>query len=329
MSLPSGYRVRPYEPRDQSCVVRLLCARFGGWGARRDPEGFFHWKHADNPFGPSLMSVVEYRGRIVAFRAFLRWSFQNCEGEVSVVRGADAVTDPDHVRRGLWQAMTIADLERLHGQVDMALAHGNFKTQAGYRKLGWQELSSFVPLVTPVQLRRLFWRPTESVTSDVFAPAESRVLRDVLTTATGAAPQSFRLSTAATTDYLTWRYLKLHEPRYRMVITDLADAGFGVTIGWIRLRRGLREFRISSVLATAKGPPVRRKLMASYRRLPVDYIVQLLGPGTRPIRSKSMLERPWPRGRIRLLGTQLRDGVSLPGQASWELTLGDLESVLF
>ena len=330
MSLPPGYRLRPFEPRDQKGVVRLLCAHFQGWASRRDPESFFRWKHIHNPFGPSLMSVVEYDGSIVAFRAFLRWCFQHRGEPVSAVRGADAVTDPAHIRRGLWQAMTVVDLRRLHGQADIALAHGNVKTQTGYQKLGWQEVSSFVPLVTPVNLRRLVWRRTQGVTQALFAPVESRAVQDTLDSLIEAVPSnSNQVNTAPSMDYLQWRYLRLPDPRYRAVVTDLTGGYVGVTIGWIRRRRGLREFRISSILAPVTTPQARRKLMDSYRQLPVDYLVQLAGPGIRPIRSTSILDRPWPRGRVRLLGTQLKEDFPLPGQESWNLMLGDLEGVLF
>ena len=94
--------VRPASAADRPSVLALLDASLG-WESDDRHADFFSWKHERNPFGPSPAWVaVDRDGRLLGFRAFLRWEFTQGSTVVRAARAVDTATRPDVQRRGIF-----------------------------------------------------------------------------------------------------------------------------------------------------------------------------------------------------------------------------------
>jgi len=132
--------IRPAEPEDRADVIALLQRSLGGDGDPRYPE-LFAWKHDTNRFGPSPMWVATDAGRIVAFRALMRWEFVRGGVVLRAVRAVDTATDPDYQGRGLFRALTMHGLDHVRGDgVDFVFNTPNTQSRPGYLKMGWRQV---------------------------------------------------------------------------------------------------------------------------------------------------------------------------------------------
>ena len=88
--------LRRAAPEDRDEIIEL-CRASLGWKEGDPNEGFFSWKHDENPFGRSPSWVaVSSAGDLVGLRAFLRWRFVDTTG-----RPVEAVpSTPRPTRRG-------------------------------------------------------------------------------------------------------------------------------------------------------------------------------------------------------------------------------------
>ena len=132
--------IRPAEPEDRDAIITLLQRSLGSDGDPRYPE-LFAWKHDTNRFGPSPMWVATDGGRVVAFRALMRWEFVRGGKVLRAVRAVDTATDPDYQGRGLFRALTMHGLESVRAEgVDFVFNTPNDQSRPGYLKMGWREV---------------------------------------------------------------------------------------------------------------------------------------------------------------------------------------------
>src|SRR5262245_65616057 len=100
---------------DLPAVIEVARAALG-WAD--SDAAFLRWKHLGNPYGESPMWVAETNGRIVGFRAFLRWRFRRADGSmVRAVRAVDTATIPAYQDRGIFTRIEAEapDDERVDG----------------------------------------------------------------------------------------------------------------------------------------------------------------------------------------------------------------------
>ena len=132
--------VRPATPDDRSQIIELLQRSLGSDGNPRYPE-LFAWKHDHNRFGPSPMWVATDAGRVVAFRALMRWEFVRGGQVLRAVRAVDTATDPEFQGRGLFKALTMHGVEAMREDgVDFVFNTPNDQSRPGYLKMGWREV---------------------------------------------------------------------------------------------------------------------------------------------------------------------------------------------
>ncbi len=79
-------RPEPATDDDRPDVLELLAASLG-WDLASGLADYFDWKHLANPFGRSPAWVALDGERIVGFRTFLRWEFEDPDGQ-RAARGA-------------------------------------------------------------------------------------------------------------------------------------------------------------------------------------------------------------------------------------------------
>src|SRR5256885_11538057 len=102
--------IRPASADDRA-EINVLLRRALGAGDDPRYETFLEWKHRANPFGSSYEWVATVDGRIVGYRAFLRWQLSVDGAVLPAVRAVDTATDPEHHGRGIFRALTTQGVE--------------------------------------------------------------------------------------------------------------------------------------------------------------------------------------------------------------------------
>lgn len=330
----STLRVRPYRDEDQEEVLALLVAALGQGPAGRRSAEFFRWKHLDNPFGRSFMIVGESDGRIIGFRAFLRWRFDVDGRSVRAVRPVDTATHPDHQGRGIFSRLTREALEMLSDEADVVFNTPNAKSLPGYLKMGWKPVGripigvrSRRPLSSLRGLRRtspIGPRPTagapEARTIEEL-PGMPELLR-------AAERPAGRLATPGSSAYLSWRYGRAPLLDYRVVRVTANGRLQGVGFLRVRPRKGLWETTIADILVSPGDVSVGRRLLSRAARVASADVVTCSFPAgstaRRAARRAGFVRAP--RG-ILMIMRPLREALDLEPHdlSSWGLRLGDVE----
>lgn len=334
----TGVDIRPAAPEDEPRVLDLLDASLGGGAVGAWTPELFHWKHTENPFGPSFMLVAESGGRIVGLRAFMRWRFEVAGRNVSAVRAVDTATHPDHQGRGIFSRLTLEALDALRGEVDLVFNTPNEKSLPGYLKMGWRSLGKVpvsVRVLRPVRVLRRIRRLQEAGQPDSAPPVgEATRASEILT---GDAVERFleaaqrpssRLTTRRTPEYLRWRYGDGSGLGYRAV--RLGDRGTlrGLAIFRVRPRGLLWESTVAEVITRPGDMGAARRLLQRVgRSTRVDHVachVSRRSSLAAPARLAGFL--PVPMG-VTFVVNVLTDGLEVDPSVlrSWNLSLGDLE----
>lgn len=318
-------RIRPCTASDEEAVLGLL-SRSLGWVPDDHHAAFFEWKHRQNPFGPSFAWVAEQEGRIIGFRPFLRWEFEQPGAVVSAVRAVDTATAPEARGRGVFSDLTRFGLEELEAAgVGFVFNTPNDQSRPGYLKMGWREVGR-VPLRVRVAsvaaLRRL---PGARTPADLWSiPTEAgQPAADALADADAVArllqsqPPPLGVRTRLTPEVLRWRYAGFPALAYRAV-TGPGGAAGGMALFRLRRRGTAVEAMIGDVLAPG-GDAGRAGALAKavLRESEADYAIVTGGrsvPGFVPLPGQGPV-LTW-RGVC---------APAAPPLARWALSLGDVE----
>jgi GNAT superfamily N-acetyltransferase len=328
--------IRPYEDADEEGVLDLLNAALGGGPAGSRPEGFFRWKHLENPFGRSFMLVAESDGRIVGLRAFMRWEFVAGDRRFRAVRAVDTATHPDYQGRGIFSRLTLEALGALRDEADFVFNTPNEKSLPGYLKMGWQVVGR-VPI--QIKVRRPFrfvarsrsWRTQAAVQTipALVAPLASEVLTgEGVEGLLATQERPVAIATSRDTPYLTWRYGDAPLLDYRSVVQRDRDRVAGLSIFRIRARGGLVEGTVAEVIVRGGDTPAAGKVLRAIGRSgPSDHLACSFARGSTALTAARRLGYLRAPGGMMLvvnpLGHDLHpDPLDL---TSWALTVGDLE----
>jgi GNAT superfamily N-acetyltransferase len=334
-------RIRPYRDEDERGVLELLQVALGGGPAGLRPPDLFRWKHVENPFGRSFMLVAEDAGRIVGFRAFMRWRFVADGRIVDAVRAVDTATHPDVQRRGIFSRLTRQALDHLRSEVDLVFNTPNQRSGPGYLKLGWRPVgrpSVSVRIRRPVRVIRGLRaaRSSERVPSGASSPAIQAspaevALSDrdeVQSLLAVAMPPRDRLATDRDAAFLRWRYAAAPLLGYHVVIERRAGRLGGVAVFRVRPRGPLWQTSIADVIVPEGDVGTARRLLrAAVFAAPVDYVALRMPEGSaaaRAARRSGFVATP---GGVRLVVNPLTEGLrpDPTDLKSWALALGDLE----
>jgi glycosyltransferase involved in cell wall biosynthesis/GNAT superfamily N-acetyltransferase len=310
--------IRPAEPDDRSEILALLGRSLGS-----DPDDprlarLFAWKHDTNRFGPSPMWVVVDGGRVIAFRALMRWEFERGGEVLRAVRAVDTATDPDYQGRGLFTALTLHALEAVRAEgVAFVFNTPNSQSRPGYLKMGWREVGSVPAAVRVTGPTAALRMARARVPADRWSlPLEiGTSVEDWLATGGVAdrrpAPVDVReLRTRIDDDYLTWRFGGdlLH---YRVV-----HNGDAAVIVRARRRGPATELAVVAEFGDARA--TARRAARAARQAGADYAIRLGSPS--PLTGWV----PLPGGGPILTWRQVTHA-GMPPLANWSLELGDIE----
>jgi GNAT superfamily N-acetyltransferase len=292
---------------------------------------FLEWKHRANAFGESPMWVAEADGRIVGFRAFLRWELTAPDGTpLRAVRAVDTATDPAYQGRGIFTRLTLDALEEMRAEgVVLVFNTPNTKSLPGYLKMGWHQVGRLPVVVRPNRWRFPLVLATArraaeraAVATDVGAPASvalGPVHADEIAPVLARVPRTGGLRTRHTPASLAWRF---GDPGlgYRLVHDGALERGFAV----FRLRR--RGSAVEAVVCEVVVPGGERAVAEALLRLvaasDADYLIRLGSDGV-TARGFVRLPHMGPVLVSRPLGAE--GEWSVPALPGWSLTMGDVE----
>lgn len=311
-SLHPEVEIRRAEPGDLPGILELLKAALGETPLLRRSPDLWRWKHADNPFGPSLVLVAVAEERVVGVRALMRWELVGPSGErLRCLRAVDTATHPEFTRRGIFRNLTTAAVEEARALgFDLIFNTPNAKSGPGYLSMGWKPVGRVGVLARP----RLIGAShpgsglarVDEYLPDVW-PVEP-ALED-------RPPRGWR--TPRTIAYQRWRFLQHPTARYGMVQRNDATA-----IVRANLRSGRPELVLSDLLGRADPAPVR----AIARRHRARYLAGWFSPGS-PERRAAIRAGlvPLPVTTLRLVARPLRADLEVGDLSRWDLATSDLE----
>jgi glycosyltransferase involved in cell wall biosynthesis/predicted N-acetyltransferase YhbS len=309
--------IRPATADDRDDIITLLQRSLGSDGDPRYPA-LFAWKHDTNRFGPSPMWVATDDGRVVAFRALMRWEFVRGGKVLRAVRAVDTATDPDYQGRGLFRALTMHGLESVRAEgVDFVFNTPNDQSRPGYLQLGWREVGQL-----PAAVR--FTGPTgalRAVRSRVPADRWSTELHvgipvlDWLSTGGPAGrlvvPADVReIRTNVDDEFLAWRF---GTPLlgYRVV-----DDGDSAVIVRARMRGASKELAVVSEFGDSRA--TQRLATRTAKNAGCSYAIRIGLPNP----TAGCIALP---GGGPILTWRAVNNDGFPPLANWALSLGDVE----
>ena len=312
--------IRPAVADDRDEVIALLGRSLGSDGDPRYP-GLFAWKHDENRFGPSPMWVATDEGRIVAFRAFMRWEFVRGGQVLRAVRAVDTATDPDYQGRGLFRALTMHGLEHVRAEgVDFVFNTPNTQSRPGYLKMGWREVGRLPAAVhfsgvggASAAVRSRVPAERWSQELDVGVPVDEWLAAGGPGDRWPVAADVRELRTNLDAEFLAWRF---GTPLLGYRVVDDGDAAI-----ICRSRRRGTALELAMVSAFGSRRATDRLGARTARDADAAYAIRL---GQPQMLSSSLPFVPLPGGGPVLTWRAVND-VGEPPLANWALTLGDIE----
>lgn len=323
--------IRAFEPGDEPAVLELLNVAFGGWppqGTDRTPSEFFRWKHLESPFGRSLMVVVELRGAIAGFYAYMPWLLSADGRTITTMRAVDLAIDPRHRRQGI--SLALRSATQYPREVEFVWGNPNSASAAGGRRLGRPEVRGLRSFVRPCsalsrslrpRVLRPRARPAKPISDD--HPA-ARTLNDQGLLDRLQLPAELhpgRLATLKHGDYLRWRYGR--SASYRAVWLDAPGEG-GLAI-FRRRRHG--RFAVADVcemLLERRDAGLERRVLARVAETTRADFILCNFPSPRSAASRGLVGYRTRETLMALvLGQDLAPDPRTPD--SWALSRGDLE----
>lgn len=222
---------RPMVPEDLPEVLELLRTCLGE-ERKQWTEGFWRWKHEQNPFGKSTCLLACSGQRIVGLRAFLRWEFTNARGQlVRAVRAVDTATHPEFQGCGIFTRLTRELLDQLGAEgIELVFNTPNAKSRPGYLKMGWRLVGRAPLWACPTGRVRVGAATSGSL------PSGAECLLDASLTEPASVPPRRGLKTRFSGAYLRWRYLE--NPAFKYGAWASAGA---FLVYRVRARAGLIE----------------------------------------------------------------------------------------
>lgn len=335
-----SFRFRPYHEGDEPHVISLLQAAFGAWPREisdQDPIEMFHWKHRANPFGRSVMMVVEAEETVVGFAAWLRWRIAAHYQTFEALRIVDLAVDRSYRGHRLHPALVRQARAHLPQEAAFTFSLPNERSRPGSRRLQSHQLGVFPLLVrlrTPVRsAARLFsgWGGESGRDRTPLVDAESAADAlgdgDSISALLSQVEQSnARFTTVKDLGYLRWRYGTLGV--YRAVREHRGGRLVGLAIFRVRPRGRSWVSTVCEVLVAPGDRTTAHRLFDRLARAAaVDYVICHFPPGSTArraaIRSGFLRVRSGP---VPTVGP-LREGI-VPDPTksdSWAICLGDLD----
>jgi predicted acetyltransferase len=262
--------IRPGTSSDIPEIVSLLKASLGETFLPKS-EGYWRWKHVDNPFGQSPVLVAAEEDRIIGVRAFMRWSWSNKSDKREAVRAVDTATHPSAQGKGIFTKLTMSLIKESEQQkLDLVFNTPNEKSMPGYLKMGWEKAGQ---LPIEVNVARPINMMMNVVTKKKLPEAEHAKehithllshpgLMDLINRHHQQySPGHF--VTAYSPRYMQWRYIDIPVAAYNAAGIESNGTLKGLFVYRVKHTRWGREFRITDLFAEGEESLCELKKMIS------------------------------------------------------------------
>lgn len=252
-------------PQDLPAMIALLKQSLGE-NLIPKSEGFFVWKHYQNPFGPSKVLLAREGEQVIGLRAFMYWTWVSGREQIRAVRAVDTATDPAHQGKGIFRKLTMQAVDECKQEgVGLVFNSPNPISMQGYLKMGWKQAGKMPICLKPGSIfPRLFKEGAENDLLEPYrvdqaiAPIGHRAFDE-----TKGAPWH----TALSKEYLQWRYHDCPVVQYGAVTQPGA---YGFVFRLKRINR-FYELRICEAWTEKNDPAIlkeaRRGLSAIIQKI--------------------------------------------------------------
>lgn len=256
------YEVRQYRSEDEDGVLELL--RLTLPSDQWDTPALWRWKHFENPFGDSIVTVAESSdGRIVGLTGWMKWRLERGRDRFLAGRPVDTATHPEFQRRGVFSRLTklAEEIARRDG-LDLSISTPNEESCPGFLKLGWTSADTRgkqLRLVRPIRAilhaaglggSADSWQPDTDRVTSIGSLLEAPGVDELVGRNGGAQPA---LRTQKSLAYLKWRYQDSTIGSYYGIVLPSAGEVEGVMIVRPGSLRGMRALLIQELFAVDEG----------------------------------------------------------------------------
>lgn len=301
----ANFRIVPIEQVSCRDVIAVINQAFD----LNFDERWFHWKHHDNPFGPSLGWAAVDTDGVLGVRIFMRWELRLGEQTLHAVRPVDTATAPQAQRRGVFRALTSHAVAAVmtDANIDLIFNTPNANSRPGYARMGWTILP---PLAHSISL--ILPSKTAALQQDegVFAAFDTW------------QPVAGRICTARSAAVMRWRYHERSGVVYGKASLRQAEMPNALIYRVVK-RSGIHLLVINELI----GSPAERSLLVRSvaRQEKAVALLAATGTGAFELVRNFHINHGHSVLAVRPVQTAVANATKLAG---WALTLGDLEGVL-
>ncbi len=145
--------IRNATSDDVPAIVALLKLSLGEGLIKKTSE-IWNFKHIDNPFGESYVSLAFEKDILVGVRAFMKWQWQLGDDVWYSYRAVDTATHPDFQGKGIFKTLTLKALDDVQNNEGDTFVFNtpNQYSRPGYLKMGWKIVDTIELAVVPTIL---------------------------------------------------------------------------------------------------------------------------------------------------------------------------------
>ncbi|RYG41230.1 MAG: GNAT family N-acetyltransferase [Chitinophagaceae bacterium] len=306
-------------PLDMPAMIALLKKSLGE-SLMPKSEGFFNWKHYENPFGRSMVLLAKENEEVIGLRAFMRWEWMRGGEKVTAVRAVDTATDPSHQGKGIFKKLTLQAVADCKAEgVGIVFNSPNASSRPGYLKMGWKDAGRMPLWLKPGSIIPAKYNE-ENVNSHLEHFSISKVSE--LLQSENEFPSSKKFfHTPLSPAYIHWRYSHCPVVKYGAVA---AKGSFGI-IFRVKKLKAFSELRICEMWSA--GPAGEKEMMCALKTVVNKFRPLMVSCAPTPLISgKAGFFGPFQKGPITTIRelhlTQLNDFENFN---AWRPSIGSLE----
>lgn len=299
-------------------------------------EGYWRWKHIENPFGESPVLVCQAEGGgIVGVRAFMQWTWVKDGKEYRALRAVDTATHPDYQGKGIFKRLTLDLVKQCAAEkFDFIFNTPNASSRPGYLKMGWRVLGRLKVRISPslTMISASIGQRKNSIeklqlphnSTDLFFENREQVEQLI---AANNLTTTRHLKTSFSFNYLKWRYNQVPIEKYYCINNRNEENTICIFFRTKSTKYGM-EGRITDILVD-RSRLSEQTFMKGIKQLKtyVDFVsVVDNDPLIGKMLSKSYFLPQLPIGPIiTIRDLTSEDSSFLLNFNVWKPTLGDLE----
>lgn len=313
--------IREAVPSDIPQIVQVLKLSLGESDLPLSEE-IWHFKHMENPFGPSVVLIAEENGKIIGVRALMRWTLFSRDGQkkFNTYRAVDTATHPEFQGRGVFSKLTLKAVEKVKEKGDSFIFNfpNNF-SRPGYLKMGWKQLGKINIGIKPALVS--FWKIKSGIKPEISDHNATPEEIEELCKKWNSSVKDEGLFTPKSFEYLNWRYHKNPLKKYSVFSNPRIYLS-----ACIDKRKGIKELRITECIFLNANQDLK-KVKKIIRKWSSYFGVQVItfSPKLLHLSHPVLIGSFGPILTIRELNLPLEDKSKVFQHDKWNYSLGDME----